>query len=204
MSVIDTIIPAQSFEIVRDRIGQIIKDELTHQYVLTGNSNLNAKVFVERFIAFGHSELPAVNVLFDQEEFVSRTAIDVQGMSRYIIEGYMKSKTDADERGDVKAMLALQRLLGVIRGIIMNPKYVTLGFAPPFVWDRTIESIKIADPGRTPDATNSVMGRIILNVKMPEETELIAPTLAAGFDTQVRLAETENGFMYVDDNIYSY
>lgn len=202
MSVINGIISSQSFEIVRDRIGAILADEFANQALLTGDPALKAKVFVERFIAFGHSELPAINILFDREEFVSRTAVDAQGLSRYIVQCYTSAKTDDVERGDTKAMIKLQKMLGIVRAIIMDPKYVTLGFANPFIWNREIESITVADPGRTPDATNSVTGRIIVLVKMPETTELISPTLAAGFDTTVRLEETEMGYRFIDDNIY--
>lgn len=202
MSIINAIIPAQSFEIIRDRIGAIIADELSNQQRLSGDLNLKAKVFIERFIAFGHSELPAINILFDREEFVSRTAVDAQGIGRYIIQCYAFAKTDDIDRGDTKAMIRLQKMLGIIRAIIMNPKYVTLGFLNPFIWNREIESITISDPGRSPDATNSVTGRIIITVKMPETTELIEPTLAAGFNTTVRLADTDMGYRFVDDNIY--
>ena len=37
-------------------------------------------------------------------------------------------------------------------------------------------------------------------VKAPETTELQQATVAEGYDTQVKIEETEKGYVYVTDN----
>ncbi len=160
MSVIDAAIPPQSFERVRDIIGAILADELSAQKILTYDEVSVKGVWIERTSAFDKEEVPAVNVALLRGDPRQQSNIHVDGVYRYAIDCYTKAKaTDAVE-GDQRAMYKLHRLLGVCRSILEDPKYKTLGVAPPFLGNRHIESLGIADPGKQ-DATNTMMGRLI-------------------------------------------
>jgi len=190
------IIPQQSFELVRDRIGSILGTEVLNQFTLSANSALDADIWIERFVPFGHEELPAINVNFDSGNFSSHDQVQADGGYRFNIDCYSSAKTSSSKDGDSLAIINLHRLIGVCRAILENSVYKTLGFNAPFVMNRHIESMQIADPGKQ-DAASTVMGRLVMNVRLPETTELLSPTDLNSYYTTVKLEETENGYLYI-------
>lgn len=196
MSVIPSIIPPQAFEIIRDRIGSILADELLNQSVLDANNpEIKATVWVERFVPFSHTEMPACNVMLSRGQLDGHSAIRTDGTYTYFIDFYTKAVTTAALQGDTVAIFRLHKLIGMARAILENPRYKTLGFVPPFIMFRRAGEITIADPGQQ-DAISSVMGRLVFNVKVTENTELIAPAIIAGYNTSVKLHETDLGYFY--------
>lgn len=197
MPVITTIIPIQSFEIVRNQLGAILIDEINNQAVLNGNNpDINAAVWLERVVPFDKTEMPAVNVMLSRGTYDEHSIKQDDGTYIYNIDVYTSGKSTATDDGDKLAMLKLQRLIGIIRAIIQDPKYYTLGFNPPFVIKRRIESIQIAEPTILDDALQSVMGRLSLSVKVPETTFIPGAPLVAGNETKVKLYLTEKGYQY--------
>ncbi len=200
MAQIKEIIPPQFFELIRDRIAEILVSELDEQFVLTYDADLQATVYGDRFIAFDNTELPAINVSFSAGDYNNQTVRDVDGTYSYFIDVFTQAKTTDDDRGDKLAMLKLHKLLGVCRAIIQNPIYKTLGFEPPFLMSRQISRIFIAEP-KGDDTLSVVMGRLILTIVAPEDTQLLTAKLIKGFDTQVKLFLTDKGYIYSGDNI---
>ena len=204
MAVIDGIIPAQAFETVRNRIAVILGDELEGQLVLAGDYDNDAEVYVERFVAFDKTELPCINVALDRGSYDGQVQGQSDGTYLFNVDVYHHAKTtgtDNDERGDTLAMLKLSRLMGICRAILENPKYKTLAFTPPFVINRHVVSIAIANVDNK-DAVNAVMGRLVVSVKVPETTEVITPGEIEGMDTTVKLVLTDKGYRY--EGTYSY
>ena len=201
MAQIKEIIPAQYFEVIRNRIAEILTDELDNQVVLTYDTDLEATVYVDRFVPFDHTDTPAVNVSFSKGDYNNQTVVDVDGAYSYFIDVFTRANTTDTDRGDKLAMFKLHKLLGVCRAIIQNPLYKTLGFEPPFIMSRQISNISIAAPQKEGDALSVVMGRLILTIVAPEDTQLLTAKLIAGFDTQVKLSLTNKGYIYSGDNI---
>ncbi len=201
MAIINSIIPKQNFELVRDQIGRILRDELDNQADGYGvNEDLVVKkVYKERDIPFNSGETPAVNVMVDRVDYELQSQVRTEGMHRFLIEVTVEGRGNNDTGGDTKAMVKCQRLVGVVRAILMNPKYVRLGFEPGFIMNRHVQSIEFGKPIRQ-DSAHTVMGRIALMVKMSETTELSTPTVAAGFFTGVRIEETDLGYLFVSYN----
>lgn len=195
MAIINGVIPPEAFELIRDRIGQILVDELDNQSVLSYNVDLDVPVFMERLIPYAPADLPALNVMIERGEFDSEFQGQSRGTYRFIIEGCYSSEFTDDERGDTRSMLKLQKLLGVCRAILEDPKYKTLGFAPPFIMNRHVENFYFNRVIRQ-DAISVVSGRITLVVQAPETNALILPNLIKGFDTQVKLYLTDQGYMW--------
>lgn len=197
MSNIAGLIQPQAFELIRDRIGEILADELPAQYALSDDETwLNAQVWVDRYIPFDKSELPAVNVSLVRGEYDGQTAIQSDGTYLYNIDAYVGAKTEGNSRGDALAMSRLQRLLGVCRAILESSHYITLGFDRPFVMNRKVLSIGIADPDKS-HADSSVMGRLQLQVKVPENVETITPNVQGAHYTTVKLSATDKGYLYI-------
>lgn len=195
MSVINGIIPSQKFETIRDKIGSILADELANQCSLTSDPVLDLDVWVERFIPFDESELPAVNVSLATGNFAGHTQKSTEGTYTYFIDVHTKAPTTAVDKGDSLAMVKLQKILGVCRAILEDPKYKTLGFDAPIIFNRKFETLAIADPGKQ-DAASAVMGRLGFLVKTTETVELINAPLIGRSDTRIKLFETDKGYFY--------
>lgn len=205
MSIINVPIGPQSFEIIRDRIGRILAQELQTQFQLNYDLNLRANVWIERFLPFDQAkELPSVNVQLAEGNYGGQTQIQSDGTYRYFVDCYVSAKSsNANGAGDQFAMSKLQRLMGVVRAIMEYSNYKTLGFNTPpgFVMNRHWEGLQIANPDqKRVDAESSVMGRLVLSVKVPENNDLgsLAKTLNILY-TQWKLGETDRGYLWMDN-----
>lgn len=199
---INTLISAQSFEIIRDKIALILGEELPNQATLAANPKLNATVYVERYSPPNSSELsevPIVNVLLGQGDYSNQDVTQSTGTYLYFIDIYTKAKANEDNGGDTRAIISLQKMLGVCRGILEATQYLTLGFTYPFVMGRKINSIQIAGPS-DPGTDSLVRGRLILEVKVPEYQEQVTANALDGTDTTVRIDTSPQGYLWVVDN----
>lgn len=203
MSIINVPIGPQSFEIVRDRIGRILAQELLTQFQLNYDLNLRANVWIERWVPFDlPTEYPSVNIQLAEGNYGGQTQIQSDGTYRYYVDCYVGANTTpANGPGDQFAMAKLQRLMGVVRSIIEYHGYKTLGFKTPpgFIMNRHWEGIQIANPDqKRVDAASSVMGRLVLSVKVPETNDLgsLASPLNVLY-TQWMLTETSRGYLWV-------
>lgn len=197
MSKIDNTIPAQGFEIVRDRIASILAIELANQFVLTGNEDNNAPVVLERSVAFKHTEMPIVNVSLQRADYANQSTVSSEETVLYTIDIYHKSKTEGPDPGDSLASLKMQRLMGVCRAILENPVYKRLDFPydVPFISNVHIESMEVGEPKRE-DTLSTSLGQLVLSVRIPEVTQLLLGQLLDGIDTSVQLELTEKGYKY--------
>jgi len=197
MSVIVNGIPPQSFELVRDQIGAILTVEIENQFFKTGNYDLeDLIVWRERLIHFDYTELDAINVMFAGGPFSNQDTRQTDGTYNYYVDVYVRSKARDNESPDTRAMIKLHRLMGICRAILMDARYKTLGFEPPFVMHREISQIVIGDPQKM-DSTTSVFGRLVISVRVNEIVDLINPPQIKDFLTQVSLELTENGYIWV-------
>jgi hypothetical protein len=196
MSLITQAIPPQAFELIRDRIGEILTTEINKQYTLTYDEELDIDaVWVERFIPFDKEEMPAINVTLISGNLSGHTQRNTDGQYTYAIDVYTKAKSRDDDPGDALATRRLHRLIGICRAILESPYYPTLAFTPPFIANRHCESISIAEPGRQ-DAVSAIMGRLTFVVRVPESMELKTPTSIAFSNTSVKINTTDKGYFY--------
>lgn len=200
MSKITTEIPLQGFELIRDKIGEILADEILAQFAIHADPERKANVFIERIIPIDKIDTPVVNVLYSRSSYDGNIAINTDGKNSYNIDVYAKAKTKIGKSGDVQAMSNLTRILGIVRAILESPHYLTLGFVPPFIMHTEVSSIEIRDPSNNQDAANIMMGRLIFVVDAAENTEKIQPVAAEGYDTEVKLEETDKGFVFILNN----
>jgi hypothetical protein len=195
MSVIDGIIQSQAFQVLLIRIGEILAEEVAHQYELLPDEDINAPVFLERFIPFDKTELPVINVSLSQGDLGNQIAFQSNGTYRFAIDCHTSAQNTEENNADSAAMMKLQRLLGLCRAILEDPRYKTLGYPMPFISRRLVESISIAPPNAQ-DAAGTVMGRLSLVVMAPETTSLIVPPLLAGYKTDMKLELTDKGYIF--------
>jgi len=181
-----------SFEIVRDAVASILYTELNEQLALAvaapdpiyeallrsffdqqkdATDELN--LFVERFVRFDITELNNINLYWDRSLLGKGTQITNQeSNTRIIIDVNVHHKGTEDDRGDKKASLVLQKMIGVIRSIIMHGNYVTLGFARPFIERRWIEDLNNYRPQENENRVNIdniITGNLALSVEFKEK-----------------------------------
>lgn len=198
-AIITDIIPQQNFELIRTRIGSILAEEIANQATLLGEEKLDATVWEERFTPFGNDEMPVVNVRFQDAILNEYAPIRDRFEYRYFLDVQTTAKANTGRYGDINSQATLQRLCGIIRGILRNTQYRTLLFPKGFIATSSIRSIEIADP-YSQDGNFMSMARITFVVMATEDNGTSAPTEAEGYDTVMKLEETEKGYKFTLNN----
>ena len=199
MAKINTIIPTQNYELIRDRIAIILADEFQNQLFLTYDVDVDPVIFVERSNPFDKEELPAVNVSMAVGNFANKNLGSSDGTYQFNIDFYTRSKSNAATGGDIISTKKLHRMIGMARYILEDPIYKTLGFNPGFIMHTICTEIIIKQLDKD-DATNTAMGRLIFTVKANESNRLLSPSIALGFDTKVTIEISNEGYYYVTNN----
>ena len=198
---IDTIIPLQRFEEIRDKIGEILAIELSNQAALTGRTELNPEIWVERTTPFDSAQLPALLVEFANSQVITYNPRDARYSLTYNLFVVNKSKASVIDGkfilADQMSLINTQRICGLIRSIITHPLYLRLGFAPGFVETRNIESVVVEQKEAAEDSEATTVGMIVLKVNVSENNTTVPTINLAGADTIVSLEGTEEGFKYV-------
>jgi hypothetical protein len=193
------IIPSQNFELVRDRIGQILALEFANQYVLTSNDDINVTVYNDRIIPFDKTDTPCINVVFASGNYPSKYEDKQDGSYTFNIDCYCTAPSTSSNEGGKKANQELQKILGIVRAILSNPLYRTLNFPMPSLSHVSVSGIQIASPENKQDASSMVMGRVTFMVNVIETVELSLANTLAGSITSVKMEETDLGYYWVAD-----
>lgn len=194
MSKITTVIGRQSYELIRNRIGEILIDELAAQTTL-GNQYTNADVTVEGLNVVDATETSVVKISLADGEFSNEHAGSSDGVYLFNIDCFCKSKSSIGVDGNFKAAEKTQALMGIIRYILKDPQYRTLGFNPGFIGGCTVQSIKIGEAEQK-DLFNVVGGRLVFKVKALEINGLLNATLMNHYQTSVTLGTSAQGYTY--------
>lgn len=195
-AVIPNQISERNFELIRDRIGIILTEELAAQNF---TSDLGLEVWSERQIAFNQSELPAVNISYDNSGYNSKNVSFKSGENRFFIDVFASDPSNDTEKGDVLAAKKVQRIAGIIDYILESPYYKTLGFDPGLISTSLVENLDMGGM-REDDTEHNLACRITFKVVAKETTAQIQPSPAEGYDTQVKLSLTDFGHKYTLDN----
>ncbi len=200
MAVINYVIPEQSFEKIRSKIAVILADEIANQFTLTSDPLFNATVWLERFIPFDKTELPAINVYFNSTNFDDKTQNTNRGTNIYNIECIVSAKDTDSENGDKIALFNVQKLVGVIRFILENQNYFKLGFSENFIFSTLVSAVNISQPQNNQDGTHVASAQLTFEVVAGEYNGELQVTPSAFFTTQIKLAETDKGFFIQINN----
>lgn len=192
-------IPAQSFEIIRDRILEILLDEITNQQEITYDSTSINFCQERQGPNFNYTELPLINVCLANGDYPSKNTTNANGIYYYTIDCHTKANaSDEYENADTLAALNMQRLLGKCRAIMANPYYNTLAFAKGFIARVACVSISISEPTKG-DMYSTAMGRLTVSVEANEVSELITPENIAGYQTRITIDSSTKGYKYTSD-----
>lgn len=202
MALITNRINPQGDEIIRDRIGAILKDELDNQFLQYNSDAAIEGVWVERTTPFDQTELNAINVSTPKGDYENWHQGSKDGIYTFCVDCFTQSAATETQDGDKLSNFALKRLLGICSYILSDPQYKTLGFIPGFIeWVRIlgydIKQNYRDNNGLWAAALNSAMGRLTISVKANEINTLIVPALLELHITQLRLVLTDKGYKYI-------
>lgn len=204
MALINHEIPPQNFEIIRDRIAEIAADEMANQAALYYDEDLiiHGGVYVERVWPMTFTERVLINVLVKGGRYDNQDPEMADGNYVYVLDTYVARKSkpginesDPDLPGDQLARLQMEKIYGKLRYIFSHPIYNNLGYAPPLICNVHVQEL-LVKPGSEGDADNVMTCRLHLSVRVPETVDLLTARLLDGYQTQVRLNETEFGYQF--------
>ena len=225
---LQTLIDKQdTFEIVRDRIAQIIVDESANQVALAttaGKSDptqWDLRVFTERAEPWEQvqrdqeanrvSDVPIVNVWFESLTFDERKSNVVsrqQGPGTFSIDVYGFGRSietvEGHNPGDSVASLKMQQGVRLVRNILMSGYYVTLGWDLPqtTVGQRFIRSIAAFQPNaKDSPAIRMATGRISFEVSFNETSSEYTGSTLEKVSTDIKRAE-DGSVLVSADYIY--
>jgi hypothetical protein len=194
---IQGIIPSQAFEIIRNRIADIIIDELQNQKDYTGDDELNCNIVLEQRIAFDKSELTIINIAMTDADFSNQHQGQSDGDYKYNVDVIAGSPSDDVDQGDTLASKLVQKIIGKLYAIMTNAQYRTLGFNPGSGGIQRVSVTPITIGNLTQgDTRSTTIARMVVTVRASQTTELLGGILAAGYDTQIKIAESNSGFKY--------
>jgi hypothetical protein len=197
MPLINEIISTSSYELIRERIAEILYTELQNQYDYTADEDVNIpRVFIERMVAFNVSEMPVINVQVAQVDLDNHSQLGADGTGIYWIDFHCKAQATDDNDGGYIAQTKMQKLLGICRHILEHSNYKTLAFAPPFIMNKHVTGIRF-NTAETKDAHSVASGRILFSVRAPERIGVFTPLNIAQWTTVIKLHESEAGYKWI-------
>jgi hypothetical protein len=194
-------IPIQSFELIRNRLAAILAEEIPAQYMFSSDPALNVEgVFIERTEGTPAERGITLNIIFDGTEPDERTSRTLKTRMKFLVVATVFGTATATDRGDKDASIKLGRLLGVVRHILSHGVYRTLAFTKPFIETTNAQEITVGKPQQK-DLQWGVQGAVMVKVDAIDAPEYDARTLIQEYSTQVKLDETENGYLFSGTNI---
>lgn len=200
MAVLTKIIPPQKFEVIRDRLGAVLFDEISNQFTLQGITHPVPTVWICRTVPFNQTDMPAINVSLASGNYNNKDTRGVDGNYLYNVDVYTSLPDTEGSDGDKAAAVRLQFIVGLCRAILENPDLRTLGFPLPFSGQSGVASIAFNDPLVDNEATHITVGRLIYSMRVVEDVQLkdAVPLVFSG--TKVKLYNTDKGYQYGYDS----
>lgn len=195
------LIPPSSFELIRDRIAEILIEEFNYQdsLIVDVNERLNTSIYSEKNSKIDKEDFPALNICLTSGNFSNKNARNVDGVYQYTIDVYASSPETINSDGDFTSNVKLQKMIGRVRAILENPEYDTLGFVRGTVVCRVgFLNFQIGEPAT--DTENITFSRMIFEVLANENVELRNANLIDGYTTKIKIDQSNRGYQYKGGN----
>jgi hypothetical protein len=195
MALINTIIEESGFEIVKKRIGAILKIELDNQKTLQG-FNFPISVFIDRITPFDKSEVVIVNVRFDSLNKSNQTQYGSQDSIVYNIDVYATAIQNSAQRGDELSSSIRDKFTAMIAAILDSNIYNSLSLDQGLIMSTTVDGIDPYETSNNQDANFTTMGRVNYSVRLYQDYEVWEGVLFNQNLTDVKLDLTDLGYKY--------
>lgn len=205
MALINEIIPRQGFEIVQDKIAEILLVELTNQKALQSLTS-NFGVFIERQEPHDKSDDVMISVMLNGTNYDNQTPKGAEGLTTYIIDIVGGGIASMGKSPSVDARDKVFKYAGMIRYILSSAKYQNLDLPQGTIRGRYVEMIKSdTDFSNFGNHSNYDAGfirfvRILFSVRIGESQDLWDSAPLFGSDTQISLNNTNLGYQLQFNN----
>lgn len=195
MSLINGIIPAQGFEVVRDLIGAILKIELEAQK-LRQNLEDEINVFTGRTNPFHQSEKLMFNVLLDSASYSNNHQKGTHESTSFFIDIYTTAKETENNDGGYLSTVQRDKYLGMIRYILQDHHYKTLNLQPGLIMGTSVDSFENFEPSNNQDGAFVKFTRLSYSVRIVEDQSFWDGFEINSMFTNVKLDLTSRGYKY--------
>lgn len=204
-SILSEIIGVQNFEVVANRIGSILLEEIHNQKTIQGFDD-EIEIFNERIEPFSKEQDVMITIAFREAEYAGQNTRDSQGEYIYFIDIFTSGWGEEEISPSIVSKNKLFRYVGLVRYILSSGKYLTLGFPPGMIGGKYIEKIKLdtdySNFGNHSNYDGSYIrfARIMYKVRVQENQELWQGIELQGNTTNVTLDDTEQGTKFIFNN----
>jgi hypothetical protein len=204
-SILSEIIGVQNFEVVANRIGSILLEEIHNQKTIQGFDD-EIEIFNERIEPFSKEQDVMITIAFREAEYAGQNTRDIQGEYIYFIDIFTSGWGEEEVSPSIVSKNKLFRYVGLVRYILSTGKYLTLGFPPGFIGGKYIEKITLdtdySNFGNHSNYDGSYIrfARIMYKVRVQENQELWQGIELQGNTTNVTLDDTEKGTKFIFNN----
>lgn len=198
-------IPKQNFEVIRDLIGCILKEEIQNQIDIRNDEELDSftdvvDVYSERIEPIGQSDEVVINVQLASANYTEQNRVDIKGNTTFFIDIYTTGKESANTPGSLVSSNRLHNAIGWVRFILSHSEYRRLTTVPGIVGGSIVESFNILEPSLKEDSLFFRMARITYSIRLQERQDInIGKLLETNF-TNIKLNLTEKGYKYEFNN----
>lgn len=195
---INYFIAKQNYELILERIGAIIILELENQAVNFYNSDAdNISVYVENTSAFDKVDAASISISLAPGAWDNRHAGYVRGTYGYYVDTFTNAKTTKDAKGSFSSAVQANRIMGMVRAILEDPIYKTLGYDPGNVGNVKVTNYEIGEIRKVEqDATNSRINRLFVEIQAAENDQLLTGVALSQALTLIKLELTQHGYQY--------
>lgn len=204
-SILTETIGAQGFELVGNRIAEILVEEIANQIAVQGFEE-TVEGFLERIEPMDKSEDVMFSVAFREGDYEGQTQRDVQGNCMYFIDLFVSGYGQGETAPSIVSKNKLFRYLGLIRYILSSGKMPTLKFPPGLIGGKYIKKI-ILDTDYSNFGNHSNydgayirFARIIYIVRVLENQSLWDGIPLEGNNTQITYENTTKGTQLIFNN----
>lgn len=204
-SILTETIGKQGFELVGEKIAQIITEEVSKQKD-TQNFQENVEFFLERIEPFSKEEDVMISVAFREADYDGFTTRDSQGSYIYFIDVFCSGMGIGNKAPSIVSKEKLFRYLGLVRYILSSSKYLTLGFPPGLIGGKYIKKITLdtdySNFGNHSNYDGSYIrfARLMYLVRVQENQELWEGVALNGNNTNITYDESALGTQLILTN----
>lgn len=139
-AIITELIQDQPFQIIQNRIAEILAVEITNQKALQGLDS-DFEVYVERIEPYASTEDVLITISSKQQENVEYTQSQSKTENLYFIDIFAGGIENGNQSLSENVRLKLFKYVGLVKYILNSGKYDTLGFPKGLIMNRHIKRI---------------------------------------------------------------
>ena len=176
-NLITELIPDQPFQIIQNRVGEILLEEITAQHTLQ-DLDSDFKFYIERIKPYDESEDVVITLACREQDNQEYTQQSSQGQNLYFIDIFCGGIENGNLSMSEDVRLKLFKYVGIVKYILNSGKYPTLGFPRGLIANKHVKKVTFdtdySNWGNHSnyDGSGIRFCRILFLVTAREETEL--------------------------------